>query len=143
MKLIRNKLLYPTGTMRTNFVEYREFQELAYRFASCLSFLGCSPEEDMNSVLDKLSKAMFSKDFCTKLFQEFASDDDKAVDLSLMLICMGKIKEAKYSSFGLGTIDSDQLDMTKFFELFDSLAKRNEPKKEVKKESSENVKTQS
>lgn len=130
LKTIKNKLLYPNGLLHSNFVEYREFQELAYRFAKCLSFLQCGEDDSMDDVLNKFSKAMFSRDFSKKMFMQFTSDSEKGDDLVMMLICMGKIKEAKYSSFGLGSNEGEQLDVSSYFELFDELAKKHESIKE-------------
>lgn len=124
-KKLVNRLLYPNSPFSSNFHEYREFQELAYQFALCLKFLNCKEGESMDAILNRFSKAMFSKDFCSKLFLEFQEDPSKGEDLVMMLICMGKIKNAKYSSFGLGTIDRDKLDMSPYFRLFHSLALKN------------------
>lgn len=127
-----NPILYPNGIMHSNFVEYREFQELAYRFAYCLSFLDCKAGEDMNSVLHKLSKAMFSKDFCSNLYNEFVKDPDKGEELCFMLMCMGRIKDAKYSSFGLGNTSRQKLDQSENFKMFFEASEKYIPGEDAK-----------
>ncbi len=98
---LTSKSLYPDGYFTSNFVEYREFQEVAERFVSCLDL---AKDWRSDSLLDNYSKEMFKKGFYKKLFNEFIIDYNKGEDLIRMLICMGKIKEAKYSTFGLGNM---------------------------------------
>ena len=128
-------VLYPNGQFLTNFAEYREFQELAYRFAKCLDFIPEEKKSSMDDCLHAFSKAMFSKDFCMKMFDEFKKDPEKGNDLIDMMCCMGKIKEAKYSSFGLGTLEKDQLDVTSSFEIFDRIASTYESSEDCKENS--------
>lgn len=120
-----HKRLAPNIPFQSNFHEYREFQELAYSFATCLSFLHPKKNEEMDSLLNRFSKAMFSRDFCTKLFQEFLNYPSKKEDLIVMLICMGKIKDAKYTSFGMGE-EEEVYDMSSYFQLFHELARKNQ-----------------
>lgn len=114
----RSKILYPEGTFKSNLLEYREFQELAYRFALCLDFI--PKDNDMNKVISSLTKVMFSKEYPAKLYLELTRDREKGEDLIAMLMCMGKIKKAKYSSFGLG--NKDELDASTYYELFDKIS---------------------
>ena len=117
--LYTNPVIYLNGIFKSNFLEYREFQELAYRFALCLDFV---PNDDsMNNVLDSLTRVMFSKNYVGLLAKELL-DSNKGEDLIMMLICMGKIKEAKYSSFGYG--DMEKLDASSSYLMFDELSDR-------------------
>ena len=126
IKMFKNDSIYPDGLFHTNFVTYREFQEVASKFARCLSFLHPSKEDDMNDILKKLSIAMFSRDFYDKLYKEIMETPERHLDLVVMLFCMGKIKEAKYSSFGMGTHSKEGLDSSIYFKMFDDLASKND-----------------
>ena len=46
-----------------------------------------------------------------------SEDFDKLSDFSLMLGCLGKIKNANYSEFGLG-VNSDKNNNTYYYNLF-------------------------
>ena len=126
----RSPILYPEGTFDSNLLEYREFQELAYRFALCLDFI--PKDDDMNKVIDSLTRVMFSKEYVSKLYLELTRDKEKGEDLIAMLMCMGKIKKAKYQSFGLGDNENEQLNASCYYKLFDSIS--NNYIEEIKKE---------
>ena len=113
----RHKLLCPDRDFHSNFFEYMELQEMVYYFAKNLSFLHCNDKEDMNQVLNQLSKAMFSRDFCKKLWDEFYLYPEKLVPLTLQLICLGNVKRAKYACCE-NSEDISQLNVTKYYELF-------------------------
>ena len=115
----------------SNFVVYREFQELAYLFACCLDFISKEKNDTMCDVLDRLSKSMFSRYFCANLYLEFTRDPNKGEDLITMLMCMGKIKEAKYSSFGYGRASVPREDVSRYYELFHKIASQYVPDKHV------------
>jgi len=110
---LRSKRLFPKGTFSSNLLEYREFQEVAYRFLSCLSL---TKGESMDDVLDEFVSLLFSSDYCQKMSLEFQEDPKKGKDLIRMLICMGKIKEAKYSMFGYGKLKHDEVDVSSSYQ---------------------------
>ena len=128
----KSPILYPEGEVLSNFSIYREFQELAFEFSMMLSFLQ-EDDSSMNGVLDRLSKAMFSKDFVAKINKEF-SLPEKRDDLLLMLCCMGKIKNAKFSSFGYGNVSKEDFDVSKYFEMIHTIFEKysSSEKEEVK-----------
>lgn len=109
----RSKRLFPEGTFSSNLLEYREFQEVAYRFLSCLSLI---KGETMDDVLDEFVSLLFSSDYCQKMSFEFQEDPKKGKNLVRMLICMGKIKEAKYSLFGYGSFKRDEVDVSSSYQ---------------------------
>ena len=117
-KMVRynNKAMYPKGEFSSNFHEYMELQELVYSFAKNLSFID-SKDKDMNSILFQLSKAMFSNDFYKRLWDEFYLHPEKLVDMAMQLICMGKIKQAKYACYE-DNRDLSKLDVSKYYQLF-------------------------
>ncbi len=120
IRTFRSPILYPEGTFDSNLLEYREFQELAYNFALCLDFI--PKDKDMNKVIDALTRVMFSRQYASRLYLELISDKEKGEDLVAMLMCMGKIKKAKYLSFGLGEKDENQLNASCYYELFDKIS---------------------
>ena len=120
----KNRVMNPEGTFTSNFLEYREFQELAYLFANCLDFIPKHENDTMCDVINRLSKAMFSRDFCKNIYSEFTKDSQKGEDLMLMLMCMGKIKDAKYACFGYGSRDDSLKDVSKYFQLFHEIASK-------------------
>ena len=122
--LYKNRVMYPEGTFTSNFLEYREFQELAYLFANCLDFIPKHEDDTMCDVLNRLSKAMFSRDFCKNMYYEIKNDSLKGEDLIIMLMCMGKIKDAKYACFGFGSKEDSVKDVSKYFKLFHQIASR-------------------
>lgn len=113
--LLRSKSLFPSGSFSSNFVEYREFQEVAYKFIRSLNM---TSDGDMNKILDEYSIDMFTPGFYRRLYSEFENDRHKGEDLVRMLICMGKIKEAKYSLFGLGSMFNKDVSLS-YLEMSD------------------------
>ena len=127
-----NPSMYSEGNFKSNFSEYREFQELAYTFACCLDFIPHKENDSMCDVLNNLSKAMFSRIFCTDMFLELTRNPSKGDDLVKMLICMGKVKDAKYACFGLESDTDTEIDVTKYIQDFYSIAEKYMKKKNSK-----------
>lgn len=107
----------------TNFSLYKEFQEIAVKYARCLDFVNCHPTDDYDTILKKLSKKVFSIDFIQKMYAEIIMNPEKINDFVLMLICMGKVKDDSYSNFDLGT--NQQGSLEKALNLFDAVAEEN------------------
>ena len=125
VKTMQNQIIYPKGEFHSNLAEYRELQEIACSFAKCLGFLQVSENDSMDEVIKKLAKAMLSQNFCYHFYQECVMDPEKMKDFETMLIAMGKIKDAKYGSFGIGTLKREDLDITESIVDFQVLAEKN------------------
>ena len=106
----------PNRSFTSNFYIYQEFQDLAYRFSCSLDFLKCSSRESRNTVLKRLSKAMFSRKFCCDLYQEIYANPSKGEDILTMLSCMGKIYDAKHATFSKDK--KEKIDASRYFQCF-------------------------
>lgn len=89
-------------TIHSNFHFYEEFQEVVVKFAKCLDFLNCNNTDSFDLVLKKLARKAFCRDFIFQLDECIGTCSDKIENYTIMLACMGRIKEATYAKLGFG-----------------------------------------
>lgn len=99
--IVDNDVL-PGIRIHSNFNFYEEFQEVVVKFAKCLDFLNCKGDDSFDLVLKKLAIKVFCRDFISQLDECIGVDSDKIEDFTIMLACLGKIKEASYAKMGFG-----------------------------------------
>ena len=135
VKPFHNPIIYPKGEFHSNFAFYHELQEMACQFAKCFEFLHLPENASMDEVLKRLGKSMVSKEFCFHFFHECMLDPEKKKDFETMLINMGKVKDAKYSTFGIGKVKREDLDVTNAIVEFQVLSEKHKfvPVKEEEK----------
>ena len=110
-------LNFPGVQYRSNYVYYKMFQELALKFFRCLKTCDCFQEKTVTSALKKCCIKAFGPNFIKNIDSEISSDNDSISDFALLLGCLGKIKNANYSDFGLG-IKSDEDENSYYYNLF-------------------------
>ena len=94
---------FPNIIFRSNYSLYQIFQELGLNFFRCLKTCDCYQEKTVNSALKKSTLKGFNANFINNIENEMNTDIERYGDFALMLGCLGKIKNATYSEFGLGT----------------------------------------
>lgn len=113
---------FPGVKYRSNYNLYTLFQELGLKFFSCFKFIDCFREATVTDALKKSSVKGFYSNFVNNIENEISSDSDKMSDFALMLGCLGKVKNACYSNFGLG-VEEDKNINNYYYHLYLALAK--------------------
>ena len=108
---------FPGIRYRSNYALYKMFQELGLKFFRCFKTCDCYTESTVSSALKKSSTKGFNSNFIKNIDSEMSEDFDKLSDFSLMLGCLGKVKNANYSEFGLG-VKGDDMNNTYYYNLF-------------------------
>lgn len=113
----------PGVQYKSNYSLYGVFHELAMKYLRCFEFLDVKDETTISAVVKKGTINGFSSDFIKRQENEIMVDYNKCKDFALMLGCLGKIKNAYYSDFGMGTM-SDTRSNLMYYNMFNSLAKK-------------------
>ena len=117
----KDDIIFPGRSFKSNFIEYREFQEIGIKFSKCLKFLNCNYQDSDDEVLKKLTKNAFNGNFIYSLDKEIKYSKELP-DFILMLACMGRIKDAKYSKCGIGNLNKNELNCNKYLDIFNYLS---------------------
>lgn len=112
--------IFPGVEYRSNYCMYTNFQELGLKFFRSFNFIDCFREKTVSSALKKSSTKAFNREFMTRMTDEICTDINKMSDFALILGCLGKVKNANYSDFGLAVKD-DKRNNTYYYNLYLSL----------------------
>lgn len=117
---IHRSKIFPGVEYRSNYAMYTVFQELGLKFFRAFNSTGSLEEKTVSSALKKSTTRAFNRDFISKIEEEICTDISNMSDFALMLGCLGKIKNANYSDFGLAVKD-DKKNNTYYYNLYLSL----------------------
>ena len=117
---IHKSEVFPGVEYRSNYAMYTAFQELGLKFFRAFNSTGCLEEKTISSALKKSTTRAFNRDFINRIEEEICTDINNMSDFALMLGCLGKIKNANYSDFGLAVKD-DKKNNSYYYNLYLSL----------------------
>ena len=117
---IHKSEVFPGVEYRSNYAMYTVFQELGLKFFRAFNSTGCLEEKTVSSALKKSTTRAFNRDFINRIEEEICTDINNMSDFALMLGCLGKIKNANYSDFGLAVKD-DKKNNSYYYNLYMSL----------------------
>lgn len=117
---IHRSKVFPGVEYRSNYAMYTVFQELGLKFFRAFNSTGCLEEKTISSALKKSTTRAFNRDFINRIEEEICTDINNMSDFALMLGCLGKIKNANYSDFGLAVKD-DKKNNSYYYNLYMSL----------------------
>lgn len=117
---IHRSKVFPGVEYRSNYAMYTVFQELGLKFFRAFNSTGCLEEKTVSSALKKSTTRAFNRDFINRIEEEICTDINNMSDFALMLGCLGKIKNANYSDFGLAVKD-DKKNNSYYYNLYMSL----------------------
>lgn len=126
-KFYKRGNLFDGTAYKTNYDYYGEMQEPTISFARILRGIG--KIEDDTLALNEFCKRALKPNFATNIIEEFTVDG-QLTNLYYLLQRLGKIKNASYASFGMGTrkdLDESLNALNEFYRLAPRLRDRREP----------------
>ena len=121
MSYTKDDIIFPGRKYLSNFIEYSEFEEIGIKFAKCLKSLNITRTDTNDEILKKITKTAFEGNIVEKIKTELKSEND-ILDFALMIACMGRIKDAKYSKCGIGKLEKNELNCNIYLDIFNYLS---------------------
>lgn len=93
---------------KTNFDYYGELHEPAILFGRTLRVIGQNPQISDEQIMTELAKKSFSSDFATSIIKEYQENHELEKTFIIIMIQLGRIKDASYGMFGQGRYNNSR-----------------------------------